>query len=148
VHSIHWSDEMSTGVPALDNLHRDLFETMASTASSANEELKDSYSSLVRKVECAFLNEEKWLEEIAPALLKIHREQHAGVLRALHKAHRKVLEGDLDLGRHVAGDLLPQWYAVHVSTLEMALAILIQENPTNTTHVANLTGQRSEMYID
>ena len=85
------------------------------------------------------------MEEIDATLLKIYREQHARVLSALDNVHRKVLEGDYDLGRKVCEDLLPQWYAIHVSTLDMALAIVIQVNNIQVTRSAS---QSSEIYID
>ena len=143
MHKITWSDEMSTGVDMLDNLHRDLFEKMSYAASTTNDKFADYYSLLVKEVDCAFIKEECWMEKIDSDLLKVYREQHAGVLSALHNVHRKVLNGEFDLGRKVVEDLLPKWYVVHISTLDMVLAIAMQEKEIQIPAAS----QPSEIYI-
>ena len=140
-----WPADMQTGIIPLDDLHRELFEMMASTASATDEEFAGNYSALLKKMKCALLKEEQWMEEIDATLLKMYREQHARVLSTLDNIHRKVLEKDFDLGRKVVGDLLPQWYAAHVSTLDMALAIAIQVNNIEVTMPIE---QTSEIYVD
>lgn len=141
---IRWSSEMTTGITPLDQLHRALLETMSDATSIADENFVDYYSDLLKKVESAFINEEQCIESADPALLKLHREQHADVLGALHNVHRKVLDGDFKLGRKVVEDLLPQWYAAHILTMEMVLAITIQECGIQ---IPALTPQPSGMYF-
>jgi hemerythrin len=142
---VNWPDELSTGVATLDELHRELLDTMSDVASTENENFADCYTALAKKVDCAFIREEQWMEEIDSALLKTYREQHAKVLGALHNAHGKVLKGDFDLGRKIVGDLLPKWYVVHIATMDMVLAIAMQE-----THIQIPAGisHSSGIYID
>lgn len=140
-----WPSDMQTGITPLDDLHRELFETMSATASATDEQFAADYSALIKKMKCALLKEEQWMEEIDATLLRMYREQHARVLSTLDNVHRKVLEKDFDLGRKIAKDLLPQWYAAHISTLDMALAIAIQ---VNNIEVTSPIEQPSEIYID
>ena len=144
-HITLWHDDMETGITPLDDLHHSLFEAMSAAASANDEQFAEDYSALLKRMKCALLKEEQWMEEIDATLLKIYREQHARVLSALDNVHRRVLDKDFDLGRKVVADLLPQWYAVHVSTLDMALAIAIQ---ANNIQITNTTVESSEMYID
>lgn len=137
--------DLETGVTPLDQLHCDLFDAISATAEASDEHFAEHYAALLKKMKCALLKEEQWMEEIDPVLLKIYREQHARVLSALDNVHRKVLDENFDLGRRVVEDLLPQWYAVHVSTLDMALAIAIQ---VNNIKVTDSTVETSEIYID
>lgn len=65
------------------------------------------------------------MEEIDYLALKSHREQHARVLGAMHQIHSKVMQGDVSLGRHVVDDLLPQWLALHIDTMDNVLAIAL-----------------------
>ncbi|OGB21618.1 MAG: hypothetical protein A3I66_22615 [Burkholderiales bacterium RIFCSPLOWO2_02_FULL_57_36] len=141
---MNWPAEMETGIAILDELHCDLFESMSEATSATDEHFADCYSTLIRKVKYALIKEEQWMEKIDPVLLKMYREQHARVLCALHNAHRKVLGKDFDLGRKIVKDLLPQWYAIHVSTLDMALAIAIQ---VNDIQLLDSTSKSSEIYI-
>lgn len=142
---ISWSDEMYTGIAPLDDLHRDLFAAMSEARSMTNEEFVDYYSALVSKVEHAFINEEQWMENIDSDLLKIHREQHAGVLGALHHVHRRVLEDDVELGRRVVEDLLPKWYAFHISTMDTVLAIALEER---NIQITSAPAKPSGIYIN
>jgi hemerythrin len=142
---VNWCDAMCTGVATLDELHRDLFEKMSDAALTTNENFADCYTALVKNVDCAFIKEEYWMEKIDSDLLKIYREQHAGVLGALHNVHRKVLDGDFKLGRRVVEDLLPKWYVVHISTMDMVLAIAAQEK--NIQIPASMS-QPSGIYLD
>ena len=137
--------DLETGVTPLDELHCDIFEALSATAEASDEHFAADYSILLKKLKCALLKEEQWMEEIDPTLLKIYREQHARVLSALDNVHRKVLNEDFDLGRKVVEDLLPKWYAVHVLTLDMALAIAIQ---VNNIKVTDSSVETSEIYIN
>ncbi|MDF3036874.1 MAG: hypothetical protein K0S28_2148, partial [Paucimonas sp.] len=45
-----------------------------------------------------------------------------------HHVHSRVLDGDLATGRETVETLLPQWFAFHISTMDMALAASMQMN--------------------
>jgi hemerythrin len=140
-----WPNESTTGATNLDKLHRELFQAMSDTASASDENFGDYFSALVKKAERAFLTEEQWLEQMDCEMLKAHREQHADVLHALHNIHPKILEKDFDLGRKVVRELLPQWYLVHVSTMDAALAIAMQANQFKESDLPPTT---SDIYLD
>jgi hemerythrin len=67
------------------------------------------------------------MEETEFPGIKTHREQHARVLSALHHIHPQVTSGNAVLGRKVIEDLLPQWLAFHISTMDMAWAMQITD---------------------
>lgn len=140
----HWAEDMSTGVATLDELHRELIESMSEAASASDEDFANHYSALVKNIKCALIKEEQWMERIDSTLLKMYREQHSEVLSALDHIHRRVLEKDFVLGRRVVAELLPQWYAVHASTLDMVLAIAIQVNGIQI----NAASQPPGIYLD
>lgn len=64
------------------------------------------------------------MERIDFAGLRAHREQHARVLGGLHRADPYVRRGDVALGREAVA-LLPQWFLLHQSTMDMALALAL-----------------------
>lgn len=66
------------------------------------------------------------MEDSEFPLTRSHREQHARVLGALHRLHRQVMDGDLEPGREAIDNLLPQWFAFHISTMDTALAYTMQ----------------------
>lgn len=140
-----WSPELSTGLKVMDQLHHDFLDALSRLPTVKEEEFENTYAVFVRKVEHAFANEEIWMEEIDFPGLKNHREQHARVLCALHKVHSKVMQGQIAEGRHVVRDLLPQWFSLHLSTMDMALGMAVQ---FAKPHSANANPENALEYID
>lgn len=106
----------------MDKLHHDFFTALDVLATSSDEEFNERYGIFVSQIERAFREEERWMEEIDFPVLRHHQEQHARVLGALHNTHFHVMNGEIRQGREVANHLLPQWFALHASTMDAALA--------------------------
>lgn len=121
-----WPLEEASGVPALDQLHHDLFKTLDKLSCARDDDFKSGFGALVSQAEQAFELEEQWMEQIDFHSMKVHREQHARVLGALHNVHSRVMNDELGVGRHVVDELLPQWFALHTSTMDTNLAHAIQ----------------------
>ena len=118
--------ELSTDASVLDELHHEIFEALVDLGSVADREFSACYSEMVAKVERAFAKEEEWMEKFDFPMLKGHREQHARVLRALHRTHSQAMNGYLAPGRNVVEKLLPCWLAFHICNMDMALAGAMQ----------------------
>ena len=138
-----WSPELSTGLDAMDDLHFDFCEAMAKASSVPDSDFCNAYASLVRTAERAFATEEQWMEEIGCPVLRAHREQHARVLGALHTVHSAVMGGELATGRKVVEHLLPEWFSMHGTTMNMALAQTIQ-----VAHALHAAPQAFAAYAD
>ncbi len=118
--------EISSGVPAIDRLHQDLFDALNTVTKASDQEFCDEYLAFIKKLEYVFRQEGEWMEEIDFAGIKSHQEQHARVLGALHNTFAQVLNGDLSLGRRVVSVLLPQWLLFHIATMDTALAFGVE----------------------
>jgi hemerythrin-like metal-binding protein len=118
---IAWSPELATGVPALDDLHITTFEKLSEMSSIADADFRNHYGDMVANMEKIFTREEQWMEETEFPGIKTHREH------ALHHIHPQVTSGNAVLGRKVIEDLLPQWLAFHISTMDMAWAMQITD---------------------
>jgi hemerythrin len=116
----------------MDQLHHDLFTALDELSGVTDHEFQEGYGSLVSKLERAFRSEEQWMEESDFPAMRIHQEQHARVLGGLHNVHVRVMSGDLEIGRKVVSDLLPQWLAFHISTMDTALAVAMQMTRVTT----------------
>lgn len=128
-----WLPDECPGVLALDRLHHDLYDTLHKLSSACDHEFGNGYCALVRQVEQAFQKEERWMEEMDFQSLKVHREQHARVLGALHNVNFLVMNGELGVGREVVQELLPQWLAFHISTMDATLARSMQTMSARTS---------------
>jgi len=119
------TSDMSTGVTAIDELHRDFAWAMQRAASAPDEAFAAEFAMFVKRAERTFGIEEHWMEEADCPLLRDHLEQHARVLGALHHLHGQVMAGNLALGRDVLTNILPQWFRFHVATMDMTLATMM-----------------------
>ncbi|HEX7650527.1 MAG TPA: hemerythrin family protein [Noviherbaspirillum sp.] len=125
------------GLPIMDRLHRDLFAALDELSHVSDHEFLEGYRMLVRNVERAFRQEEEWMEKANFPAMHMHQEQHARVLGGLHNVHMRIMGGDLQVGRKVVDDLLPQWLAFHVSTMDTALAVAMQMSSALTGEPAS-----------
>ena len=112
-----WDPAMDLGNPALDEAHQALFAEMMRLIAAPDSELAEGLPLLCDKLERDFREEEDLMEALDWHDVKEHREQHARVLSALH--HVEV--GEPGEARE-AIMLLPQWFQLHVSTMDRALA--------------------------
>jgi hemerythrin len=121
-----WALDISSGVPAMDRLHHDLFSALDELSDSDDAAFCEKFTTFVGRVERVFREEEAWMDELDFQETAAHQEQHARVLGALHHIHAQVMDGDVGLGRHVADELLPQWLLVHISTMDSEVAAAMQ----------------------
>ena len=121
-----WVSDISFGVPAMDQLHHDLFSALDALSCSNDNDFGSRYAAFVAKMEQAFREEEEWMDALDYSSFISHQEQHARVLGVLHHAHALIMDGDLAIGRQVVEDLLPQWLSFHISTMDTPLALAVQ----------------------
>lgn len=122
---IRWTPEMSLGVPQMDAEHRQFIEGLGRMQVISDTEFPSEFTAMVASVERDFRHEERMMEQLDYPGIQAHREQHARVLGALHHVAPRVLEGDIALGRE-AVQLLPQWFLMHLSTMDAALACAME----------------------
>lgn len=116
----------SPGATEMDAFH-DVFSSAVSDLSRCGDaEFGAQYANFVSRIEQMFRSEEHWMDEMDLPSVRIHQEQHARALGALHNAHAHVLNGDIGLARDVALNLLPQWFSVHAATVDAVFALAAQ----------------------
>lgn len=120
-----WIPEMALGNPEMDAAHRALMEHLCALMKSPSARFAAEFPGLVKQLEEDFYEEEKLMESIDFPSLLPHREQHARVLSGLHHVLPRVLAGDVEAGRQSV-DLLAQWFAFHLMTMDTALACALE----------------------
>jgi hemerythrin-like metal-binding protein len=118
--------ESSTGVVAMDMLHRQLDDALRATLNAKNTDFISRFRHLVEILEETFATEESWMEEIDYPAIKSHREQHARALSGMHHVHCSLIAGDVTTARKVVTILLPDWIRLHMATMDAALAMYMQ----------------------
>ncbi|MGH8806456.1 MAG: bacteriohemerythrin [Noviherbaspirillum sp.] len=138
----NWMIDTASGLPAMDQLHHEFLETLNDLSTRQDREFRERYAAFVAKLEQVFRQEEQWMEDIDFPMLKIHREQHARVLGALHHLHSRLMGGEITIVRTVVEQLLPQWFAFHASTMDASLARAMQM--TEAEAVLRATGRQAD----
>jgi hemerythrin len=115
-----WNRSMDTGVVVMDEVHRDLLAQMNALLNGSDADVAQGMERLVELMEHDFRDEEALMERIGYPGIRPHMEQHARVLGALHR----IEPGDVTAAR-AALVLLPQWFEMHLATLDTALAVAI-----------------------
>jgi hemerythrin len=118
--------ELSTGFPAFDALHRACYEAIDQASLADDATFPAALECMLGHLAHMFRVEDGWMEESGHAALLSHREQHSRVLGALHHVQAAVMQGDLAVGRHAIDDLLPNWLALHIDTLDTVLSIALR----------------------
>ncbi len=137
-----WSSELALGVPAMDNAHKAFVEELSRLAAAPDDRFAAAFPALVASMERDFREEEELMEAIGFPALQAHGEQHARVLGGMHHAAARVMEGDLAAG-HSAIDFLQQWFRLHLSTMDLALAVAIDLHDAEGSVAATRTDSPS-----
>ena len=124
MNTIEWTQELVLGIPEMDDAHHAFVERLAALAKAPAARFCDDFQSLVAELERDFKAEEDAMEAIDFPLLSAHREQHGRALAGLHHVMPQVLGGDVRTGRETV-ELLSQWFAFHLTTMDAALAYAI-----------------------
>ncbi len=107
----------------IGSAREDLQQKACCLQTCTDGDVPEAYFALLRATEQLFGLEQQLMEEYAFPARQTHLEQHARVLRALHCAHVSVLSGATERGRHVGGQLLPDWLRLHQDTVDAAFAL-------------------------
>lgn len=113
----NWKPVITMGIDAVDQAHRDLLAQMHALIAGSDNDVAQGMERLVELMERDFRDEEELMERMSYPAIRAHMEQHARVLGALHR----IEPGDVPAAR-AALVLLPQWFEMHLATLDSALA--------------------------
>ena len=105
--------------------HRSLRQLARCLRECREQDVAQAYMDVLRATEHAFHAEHRLMEAFDFPARQCHLEQHARVLRALHCLHPAVMHGAHHPGRHTGGQLLMDWFHLHNTTLDAALAVWV-----------------------
>lgn len=123
--AVRWSEEMSLGVPGMDQAHKAFLAQLECLANAPDEQFAAAYLELIVTLEQDFREEESLMAKIRYPGLRRHSEQHARVLEGLRHAEADVLQGDMAAGRDVIG-FLPRWFLGHLRSMDLSLAVALE----------------------
>jgi len=120
---INWSDEEhSLQLDIMDDTHREFVAIINQLNSASDAEFRRLFEKLHVHTEAHFARENELMEKTCFPAITEHKEEHLRILGELHQFNTRVKKGLYSFGRSYIRDSIPQWFSLHLSTMDSALA--------------------------
>ncbi|MGO9446337.1 MAG: bacteriohemerythrin [Thiobacillaceae bacterium] len=130
------------GVEELDHDHREFLALLGILIEASDAEFPVLFQKLVDRTRLHFVREGRLMRLGKYPALAEHEGEHHRILGELLQFNRSVKRGRLAFARAYAGSGLPEWFAVHHSTMDRALASHSKAQYANPAPLEPLTDHR------
>ncbi|MGR9073821.1 MAG: bacteriohemerythrin [Gammaproteobacteria bacterium] len=113
---------LSVGFEPIDRDHEEFTALLIRLNHAGNRDFPALFRLLYDHTERHFDRENRLMAEYAFPALAEHQGQHARVLAEFGQFLQRVERGMISFGRAFTGERLPQWFPLHASTMDAALA--------------------------
>ena len=116
------SPDFELGVKEMDGTHRELAALVNALATAKGCDFVHLFTTLFDHTERHFAREKQLMEQSGFPAIGEHVAEHQRVLGELHQCKRKVCKGEISFARAYITDRLPEWFRLHIATMDSALA--------------------------
>ncbi|AEF99380.1 bacteriohemerythrin [Methylomonas methanica] len=116
------------GNPAIDHDHESFVTLLNRLDAASNTEFPGLFQLLFEHTEQHFAMEDQLMRDSRFPAEAEHTGEHQRVLGEFKQFKSRVDKGMLVFGRSFVRERLPQWFQLHVSTMDSALAAYINAN--------------------
>lgn len=118
-----WSEErLGVGVPVMDGYHQEFLGILSALMNVPDSVFPTLFSELVRHTRAHFTQEEQLMKETDFPAAQEHIDEHRRVLRDLEALLTRINRGRLMMPREFVKNGMPEWFGLHLSTMDSALA--------------------------
>jgi hemerythrin len=129
-------DRLALGVPAMDRTHREMADLVNRMADCSTASFVYLYPDLVTHTHTHFATEELLMRETRFPATAEHKSEHARVLGEMDAFGQRLAAGRIAMARAYVAEQLPAWFAVHLSTMDSALAAYVRAGANAKTLAA------------
>lgn len=119
---IEKTDTHSVGYDLIDNDHDDFIDLLNRLDAADNKDFPVLFQQLYEHTEQHFDRENQLMKQFSYPGETEHKGEHQRVLGEFKQFKSRVDKGLIAFGRSFIKDRLPQWFGLHVSTMDSALA--------------------------
>ncbi|MGZ5000994.1 MAG: bacteriohemerythrin [Methylomonas sp.] len=112
----------TVGNPAIDSDHQAFVELLNQLNVTSNADFPALFGALFEHTEQHFERENQLMQKYGFPAEAEHRGEHQRVLGEFKQFQSRVDKGMLAFGRSFVKERLPQWFQLHVMTMDSALA--------------------------
>ncbi|MEJ2464633.1 MAG: hemerythrin domain-containing protein [Candidatus Thiodiazotropha sp.] len=107
----------------MDDTHREFVDLLNRLDSATKDEFISLFPTLIEHTRAHFDAEQRLMEESRFPATGEHRSDHQRVMGDLTRFGERVAAGSTAMGRAYVREQLPQWFEIHVQTMDSALAV-------------------------
>jgi len=123
-----WSDDrLGLGVPVMDGYHQEFLSILSALTTMPDGVFATLFTELVRHSREHFSQEEQLMKETQFPAMQEHMDEHRRVLRDLEALLERVNSGRMLIPREFVKNGMPEWFALHLSTMDSALAAHLKD---------------------
>lgn len=116
-----WTDNYLLGYTPMDDTHREFVEVVDAMLSCDDADFPARLRAFIEHAEKHFADEKAWMQASDFPATDCHVDDHEAVLNSAHEVEPLVLDGNLEIGRSFAAELV-KWFPGHADYLDSALA--------------------------
>lgn len=116
------------GVEEMDDDHREFLALLEQLNKAGDAEFADAFQKLVDHIRLHFVHEGRLMRLGKFPALGEHEGEHHRVLGELLQFNRNVKRGRLSLARAYVRVGIPEWFELHLSTMDSALAAHVKSH--------------------
>ena len=121
---------LTTSNPVIDQDHASFIELVNKMETANDREFVMLFNQLLIHTSEHFESENQLMAQSAFPAINEHQGEHHRVLAEFKQFQKRVDRGLLAFGRSYVTDSLPQWFTLHVTTMDSALAAHINKHST------------------
>lgn len=112
----------SLDMPEMDETHREFLALLNLLVEAKGHEFEKLFLQLFEHTEQHFAREKELMQETGFPAIGEHTDEHQRILGELNQVKRKVTKGATGFARAYVKDRLPEWFRLHIATMDSALA--------------------------
>jgi len=123
------SAALTVAYEAIDKDHEEFIDLLNALDTATNADFPVLFQQLYEHTEQHFERENQLMTQYAYPGITDHKAEHQRVLGEFKQFKSRVDKGLIVFGRSFVRDRLPQWLALHVTTMDTALALHLNHQP-------------------
>ena len=112
----------------LDDMHLEFAQLVNALADANGSAFVELFGKLYDHSQAHFAREKELMEGSRYASLAEHDSEHQRILGEMRQYQRKVNKGAISFARAYVKDRLPEWFQLHLTTMDSALAYHLNQN--------------------
>ena len=123
-----WEEAFELGEPSMDATHREFVSLLNRLDKIPNDAFPEYFDELLEHTRAHFEEENARMESSKFLSIREHKDDHDRILAEMMQMQRFAAKGMVKIARSYVKEKLPDWFRAHAASMDIALAIFLQQN--------------------